>query len=96
MKRDWKKDRAAAAKHARLVAKRPELRAALYANKGGVIDTSAEDRAARAMSPAMQKQWDRPLRGPNILQQARDRAIGLDLLYPAQTPATGQKANDDG
>lgn len=30
MKRDWKKDRAAGAKHARLMAKRPELRAVMY------------------------------------------------------------------
>jgi hypothetical protein len=30
LKKDWKKDRAKAAKHARLMAKRPELRAALY------------------------------------------------------------------
>jgi hypothetical protein len=30
MKRDWKKDRAKAVRHARLIAKRPELRAALY------------------------------------------------------------------
>ena len=30
MKSDWKKDRAKGAKHARLMAKRPELRAALY------------------------------------------------------------------
>lgn len=30
-KRDWKKDRAAAAKHARLMRLKPELREALYA-----------------------------------------------------------------
>jgi len=30
MKRDWKKDRAKAVRHARLIAKRPELREALY------------------------------------------------------------------
>jgi hypothetical protein len=32
MKRDWKKERAAAVRHVRLVAKRPELREALYGN----------------------------------------------------------------
>jgi hypothetical protein len=32
LKRDWKKDRAAGARHARLIAKRPELREALYGN----------------------------------------------------------------
>jgi hypothetical protein len=30
VKRDWKKDRAKAVRHARLIAKRPELREALY------------------------------------------------------------------
>lgn len=30
MRRDWKKDRAAAAKHARLIARKPELREQLY------------------------------------------------------------------
>jgi hypothetical protein len=30
VKRDWKKDRAKAARHARLMAKRPDLREALY------------------------------------------------------------------
>ena len=30
MKKDWKKERAKGARHARLMAKRPELRAALY------------------------------------------------------------------
>ena len=30
MKRDWKKERASAAKHARLVARKPELREQLY------------------------------------------------------------------
>jgi hypothetical protein len=33
MKKDFKKERAKAAKHARLMAKRPELRAALYGSK---------------------------------------------------------------
>jgi hypothetical protein len=30
VKRDWKKDRANAAKHARLIRRKPELREALY------------------------------------------------------------------
>ena len=75
MKQDWKKERAKHAKHARLMAKRPELREALYGS----------------MSPAMRKHWERPVDPPNILQQARDRAIGLDKLYPAQTRETAQK-----
>jgi hypothetical protein len=30
VKKDWKKDRAKAAKHARLISRKPELREALY------------------------------------------------------------------
>jgi hypothetical protein len=39
LKKDWKKDRAAAAKHARLIRRKPELRALLY----GVERPPAQD-----------------------------------------------------
>jgi hypothetical protein len=35
------------------------------------------------MAPRMKRIWDKPVERPNVLQQARDRAIGLDKLYPA-------------
>jgi hypothetical protein len=44
MKRDWKKDRAKGAKHARLIAKRPELREALYGSARGSPDKTPTTR----------------------------------------------------
>jgi hypothetical protein len=79
MTHGWQKHRAKVRKHAKLMRERPELGEALYGS----------DR----MAPAMRKLWDKPIERPNILQQARDREIGLDQLYPAPRQAlTG--AND--
>jgi crotonobetainyl-CoA:carnitine CoA-transferase CaiB-like acyl-CoA transferase len=80
VKRDWKKDRAKAVRHARLVAKRPELREALYGS----------------MSSSMREHWAKPLDPPNILQQARDREHGLDsaTLYPARSPANDRNSRN--
>jgi hypothetical protein len=44
VKKDWKKDRAKAAKHARLIAKRPELREALYGSARGSPDKAPNTR----------------------------------------------------
>lgn len=44
--------------------------------------------ALYGMSPAMRRQWVKPLDTPNVLQRARDREFGLDgaSLYPARAP----------
>ena len=44
MKHDWKKDRAKAVRHARLMKRKPELRAALY---GGLRAPAVEARETR-------------------------------------------------
>jgi hypothetical protein len=46
MKKDWKKDRAAAAKHARLVKRKPELRAALYGRARDAEDAAGSRETA--------------------------------------------------
>jgi hypothetical protein len=72
-------------KHAALMKRDPGLREALY----GQPDTSG-------MAPAMKRIWDKPIEPPDILQQARDRAIGLDRLYPAQSRETAKDSKPDG
>jgi hypothetical protein len=47
MKRDWKRDQAKAAKHARLMARKPELREALYGGLDIKTARSPFDRKTR-------------------------------------------------
>jgi len=54
MKRDWKKDRAKAVRHARLIAKRPELRAALY---GTGTQPPALPAATRETAQKVETSW---------------------------------------
>jgi hypothetical protein len=55
VKRDWKKDRAKAVRHARLIAKRPELREALYGGSLGP-PTQDERRLARDIVDAASRE----------------------------------------
>ena len=62
MKRDWKKERAEAVKHARLTRRRPELREQLYAsgarNSGDLYGTGPQppDQKAETRETAQQKE----------------------------------------
>jgi hypothetical protein len=96
MKRDWKKERAKAAKHARVIAKQPQLREALYGRRLVDIDGDGTMVATSSMSTAMRERWVKPLDTPNILQQARDREHGLDgaTLYPARSPANDRNSRN--
>ena len=58
MKRDWRKERAEAAKHARLVKRKPELRQALYGSTAADLGppTQYERRLARDITDAASRE----------------------------------------
>jgi hypothetical protein len=84
----WVKHRAKTRAHTKMMRERPELRGVLY---GQFADDGTPLWNLETMSPAMRRLWEQKVGRPNILRQARNRAIGLDDLYPAQPPSAKQR-----
>jgi hypothetical protein len=52
VKKDWKKDRAAAVKHARLIKRKPEIRAALYGPVRAIEEAAGSRETAQGKGDA--------------------------------------------